>query len=78
MHLPAKVPGQQELELMCDNARRVAQFCDLLAYGDLNASQTAGVVKAIRRGSPEVLTAGHKRQLPAEHDPDVDPYVWDE
>jgi len=27
-----KLPGQVELEVMCENARRVAQLCDVLGF----------------------------------------------
>jgi hypothetical protein len=73
--LPSNLPGQRELELMCDNARRVAAFCELLAAGVVDDDQE--LLHQTNR-LQRALTSGLELELQAEHDPDVHPYVWDE
>lgn len=75
MHLPSNLPGQRELQIMCENARKVASFCELLAVGVVDDKQ-----EMLQQTSrlQQALSSGLDLELRAEHDPDVHGYIWDQ
>ena len=75
MHLPSNLTGQRELQIMCENARKVASFCELLAAGVVDDKQELLQQKSRLQ---QALTSGLELELQVDHDPDVHPYVWDE
>jgi hypothetical protein len=68
LNLPSNVPGQRELASMCENARKVDAFCELLALGFVDEGGWFH----------EALTHGMELGLhDLEYDPDIHGYLWD-
>ena len=75
LNLPSNVPGQRELASICDNAKRVAAFCELLAVGVVDDDEAGAQANRLRRA----LTSGAQLELQVqpEYDPDIHGYIWD-
>ena len=75
LNLPSNVPGQRELASICENAKRVAAFCDLLAVGVVDDDEVAGQAARLR----QAMMSGAQLELhvPLEYDPDIHGYIWD-
>lgn len=65
--MAAPVIPSAELEAMCATARRVANICGTLGLGDPRASE----LEPLFRGY-------HAHHEHVEHDPDVDPFIWED
>lgn len=68
LNLPANVPGQSELETMCESSRRVDALCRFLGLGLVDE------LEFLLEALPDVTELGYHN---LEYDPDVHGYIWD-